>query len=226
MPGIFYHLPVFDGDSNSVKQPNSTMWVREHSRKARRLAFTRGLEKDRQDCYSDAMSFDVRTFEWNFCPTCGARLAMTYDGEQPRPHCAACTRFFYSNPVPAACGLVANGNALLLVRRAVPPCLGEWSLPGGFVELGETTDEAVLRELEEETGIRGARPRLIGASTQPSQLSGAVVVMGYVIEEWDGEPLARSDVSEARFFTRPQRPPLAFQAHRDLVAIYDALESA
>ncbi|HPJ99494.1 MAG TPA: NUDIX hydrolase [Candidatus Hydrogenedentes bacterium] len=171
------------------------------------------------------MSSDIRPIEWNFCPTCGAALTLANDGERPRPHCRACGRFFYSNPVPAACCLVARGDTLLLARRAVEPCIGEWALPGGFVELGETTEEAALRELEEETGLRGARPRLIGASTQPSRLNGAVVVMGYVIEDWEGEPSARSDVLEAKFFAPGERPPLAFLAHQALVAIYDALES-
>ncbi|MGI6459390.1 MAG: NUDIX domain-containing protein [Candidatus Hydrogenedentales bacterium] len=171
------------------------------------------------------MSSDIRPVEWNFCPTCGAALTLANDGERPRPHCRACARFFYSNPVPAACCLVAHGDALLLARRAVEPCIGEWALPGGFVELGETTEEAALRELEEETGLRGARARLIGASTQPSRLNGAVVVMGYVIEDWEGEPVARSDVLEAKFFAPGERPPLAFLAHQALVAIYDALEA-
>jgi ADP-ribose pyrophosphatase YjhB (NUDIX family) len=169
------------------------------------------------------MSFDIRPLAWNYCPTCGNKLIVADDGERPRPHCVACNRFFYDNPVPAACCLVANGNGLLFARRAVEPCIGEWSLPGGFVEVGETTEEAALRELEEETGLRGANPRLIGASTQPSKLSGAVVVMGYVIDDWEGEPSARSDISEARFFAHSGRPPLAFLAHRELVAIYDAL---
>ncbi|MFO7974587.1 MAG: NUDIX hydrolase [Candidatus Hydrogenedentota bacterium] len=170
------------------------------------------------------MSIEIRPLTWNYCPTCGNKLVIAHDGERPRPYCPACNRYFYDNPVPAACCFVAKGNALLFARRGVEPCIGQWSLPGGFVELGETTEETILRELDEETGIRGRNPRLIGASTQPSKLSGAVVVMGYVIGEWQGEPVARSDVSEARFFTVTERPPLAFQAHRDLLAIYDALE--
>jgi ADP-ribose pyrophosphatase YjhB (NUDIX family) len=170
------------------------------------------------------MSFEVRPLAWNYCPTCGAKLTVADDGERPRPHCAACNRFFYSNPVPAACCFVAREDAVLFARRAVEPCLGEWSLPGGFVEVGETTEEAVLRELEEETSLRGTNPRLIGASTQPSKLSGAVVVMGYIIDHWEGDPIARSDVSEVGFFARAERPPLAFQAHRDLIAIYDTLK--
>ncbi len=162
-------------------------------------------------------------FAWNYCPVCGASLECRDDGESARPNCAACQRFYYSNPVPAACALVADGDKLLFVQRAIEPCKGLWSLPGGFVELGETSEEAALRELEEETRIRGYGPNLFGASTQPSQLSGAVIVMGYWVERWEGVPSAGSDAMDAEFFESAARPELAFQAHRELVAMYDAL---
>lgn len=171
------------------------------------------------------MAHEPEPFAWNFCPICGDALTPHNDGERPRPHCARCRRFYYRNPVPAACCFVARGDALLLTRRAVEPCKGQWGLPGGFVEVGETTEEAVLRELEEETGLRGRGLRLIGASTQLSLYNGAVVVMGYVIEEWEGTVRAMSDVLEAEFFAPRDRPPLAFQAHRDLLAAYDALRA-
>jgi 8-oxo-dGTP diphosphatase len=170
------------------------------------------------------MTSDAAPFAWNFCPICGDALELRPDDGQARPYCARCHRFYYSNPVPASCCFVARGeDELLLARRAVEPCKGQWGLPGGFVEVGETTEEAALRELEEETSLVGRGTRLIGTSTQPSQLSGAVVVMGYVIESWEGDPCARSDVLEARFFARADRPHLAFQAHRDLMALYDAI---
>lgn len=110
---------------------------------------------------------------------------------------------------------------MLLVRRAVEPCLGEWTLPGGFVEVGETTEEAALRELREETGLLGKGTRLIGVNTQPSKLSGAVTVLGYFIESWEGEPSPSSDASELSFFPKDKRPALAFEAHRRLVALFD-----
>lgn len=50
--------------------------------------------------------------------------------------------------------VVLSGGRVLLVRRGKPPLPGKWSLPGGLVELGETTAEAIVRELEEECGIR------------------------------------------------------------------------
>ncbi len=164
----------------------------------------------------------ILPFEWNYCPGCGSKLVPRDDGESLRPHCPSCGRHYYSNPVPASCCFVFQGDALLFAQRAVEPCIGSWTLPGGFVELGETTAEAALRELYEETGLRGANPRLIGASTQPSRLSGAVTVLGYVIETWEGTPRAGSDVIGLGFFGPDERPALVFEAHRELLALLDA----
>jgi ADP-ribose pyrophosphatase YjhB (NUDIX family) len=169
------------------------------------------------------MSFDPATFAWNFCPICGARLEVRDDGFGDRPHCGACRRFYYSNPVPAVCCFVTQGEKLLHVRRAVEPHKGEWSLPGGYVELGETTEQAALREFEEETGLRGHGLRLIGASTRPSRISGAVIVLGYIIERWDGVSCPGSDVTELDFFSKGERPALAFDVHRELLGIFDSL---
>ncbi len=167
------------------------------------------------------MTFDPAPFTWNYCPICGRPLAASHDGESQRPHCQACRRFYYLNPVPAACCFVSRGADLLFVRRAIEPCRGQWSFPGGFVEIGETTEEAARRELFEETGLRGSGFHLIGASTQPSRLSGAVTVLGYAVARWEGELTPASDALDAAFFAPDQRPPLAFQAHRDLLAAYD-----
>ena len=66
-----------------------------------------------------------------------------------------------AQPIPAVAGVVIRGHAdgqkaVLLVRRANPPSKGEWSLPGGVLELGETLEAGVTREVLEETGIRVA----------------------------------------------------------------------
>lgn len=170
------------------------------------------------------MAIEPTAFAWNYCPICGAPLSLCHDGQSERPCCPTCRRFYYSNPVPAACCFVRrHGDELLFVQRAVEPCLGLWTLPGGFVELGETTEEAALRELEEETGLIGRGVRLIGTNTQPSRLSGAVVVMAYLVEEWEGDPAPATDAMALGFFPRDRRPPIAFQAHRELLALYDAL---
>lgn len=162
-------------------------------------------------------------FAWNYCATCGGRLVPADDGQGMRPHCVPCRRFFYRNPVPAACCFVVDASGrLLFAQRAVEPAKGRWTLPGGFVELGETTEEAALRELEEETGLRGRIGELVGVSTKQSPLSGAIMVLGYLVVDWEGELTPATDVSDLRFYALEERPELPFAAHRDLVALFDA----
>lgn len=62
-------------------------------------------------------------------------------------------REYPSAPVAAVGGVVIEGDAVLLVQRAFPPRQGEWSLPGGRLELGESLTAAVAREVREETGL-------------------------------------------------------------------------
>jgi len=161
-------------------------------------------------------------FAWNHCPICGRPLVAAHDGQSEVPHCPPCRRFYYRNPVPAACGFVRRGrDELLFARRAVEPAKGEWSLPGGFMELGETPQETILRELLEETGLRGQNPKLLGISTKASPVSGSIMVVGFVIEEWDGELRPDTDVMELEFFQKNSRPRLPFSVHRELLALYD-----
>ncbi len=177
--------------------------------------------------WNDSPGYEMpRPIEFNFCPTCGNTLVAGHDGQTERPHCPPCKRYFYRNPIPAACCFVARPDgALLFARRAVQPCLGMWTLPGGFIELNETAEEAALRELAEETNLRGTSARLLGVSTKQSPVSGAVMVMGYLIEDWSGEEEMRpdTDASELRFFAAHERPPVPFATHRELLETFDKL---
>ena len=57
-------------------------------------------------------------------------------------------------PVVGVGGVVVRDGRALLIRRGKPPLLGRWMIPGGTVEVGETLVEALVREMEEETGLR------------------------------------------------------------------------
>lgn len=117
-----------------------------------------------------------------------------------------------TEPAPVVCvGAVAidDGN-LLLIRRRNEPGLGEWSVPGGRMEPGETIQEAVVRELREETGIEGVCTGLIGVaeSIGPNHHH---VILDYAVEVLPADAIAASDALEARWV------PLADVAELDLV---------
>lgn len=92
----------------------------------------------------------------NFCSQCGSRLTFRWlEAEQRHRHvCSACHRVYYENPRVLVWCYIHWRDSLVFCRRAQPPARGLWSPPAGFVETGETLEEAAVREVGEETGIR------------------------------------------------------------------------
>jgi 8-oxo-dGTP diphosphatase len=116
-------------------------------------------------------------------------------------------------PTPCVCvGAVAiDDGRLLLVRRVNEPGLGSWSVPGGRVEPGETVQEAVVRELAEETGVEGVVMGLIGVAERIG-VDHHYVILDYAVEVLaPAPPEAGSDAADARWV------PLADVAEMDLV---------
>ena len=92
---------------------------------------------------------------------------------------------------------------LLLVRRGGPPFRGKWALPGGFCEVGETTEACCAREVEEETGVRVRVGRLLGVYSDPRRdPRGHTVSALYEARPLRGQARGGDDAAEARWFTR------------------------
>lgn len=109
-------------------------------------------------------------------------------------------------PVPAV-GVVCFNAAgeVLLIRRGTQPRLGEWSIPGGRLEWGETTKAAALRELKEETGVEAELVGLIDVvdgiftSRSHGDVTRHYVLIDYVARHISGIPIAGDDAAEAKF---------------------------
>jgi 8-oxo-dGTP diphosphatase len=157
-----------------------------------------------------------------FCPYCGDELGVRVDGGRSRPYCSREERFLYENPIPAATALITDrGNRILLVLRNREPGRGEWALPGGFVETGESPAEAARRELAEETGLEAAEPLIIDIIHQESDFyRTSLLIIGYRFARFDGTVRAGDDADEVRFFGPDELPPLAFESHRLIIERY------
>jgi len=110
--------------------------------------------------------------------------------------------------------IVERGGQVLLIERRNPP--PGWALPGGFVEFGETVEQAVTRELEEETGLRAQSVEQFHVYSDPKRdpRGHTVAVVFGVLAE--GEPQGGDDAKTARFFAWDDLPPLAFDHARIL----------
>lgn len=91
--------------------------------------------------------------QFRFCPKCGSRQFEPHDFKSKR--CADCGFTYYYNPAAAVVAVIRNERGEWLVaRRGEEPAKGTLDLIGGFVDPGETSEQAVRREIEEETGVR------------------------------------------------------------------------
>jgi ADP-ribose pyrophosphatase YjhB (NUDIX family) len=134
------------------------------------------------------------------CMVCGARLRTVRQEGRRRRRCTRCGWTFYDNPAPAAVAIVKGRSGLLLARRAAPPYQGTWDLPGGFIEAGELPDHALLRELREELGARAVITELHSFSIDRYGPAGIPILAVVYVVRLTGEPSARSDVAEVRWF--------------------------
>lgn len=135
--------------------------------------------------------------------------------------------FSYEYPRPAltvdSVVLADDGERLhaLLIERGSSPFAGSWALPGGYVEMTETLEEAVHRELEEETGLTGiALEQLHAFGALDRHPTERVVSVAYfaVVKLGEHTPRAGSDALRVAWFPVEQVPPLAFDHTRILEA--------
>ena len=122
-----------------------------------------------------------------------------------------------SHPAVTVDGLVLVNGKLVAIRRGNDPFRGMPALPGGFVELGETTVEAVVREVREETGLETQVIRLVGVFSDPGRdPRGHTITLAYALEAIGGRLKAGSDAA-AIVLVDPDDPPRMAFDHNEIV---------
>jgi 8-oxo-dGTP diphosphatase len=122
-------------------------------------------------------------------------------------------REFPEHPIIGVGAVIIENARVLLAKRAHPPIQGEWSIPGGALEVGELVREAAVREAREETGLIVEPGELLGVFDRvlrnPEQrVQYHYVLIDFLCRPVAGELCAASDAAEVRWFTREELPAL------------------
>jgi 8-oxo-dGTP diphosphatase len=129
-----------------------------------------------------------------FCPRCASEATVRFPRSITCPHCGYGA--FY-NPKPVACAIAANQNdEIILLRRGFEPNRGKWSMPGGFVDLGESVEDAAIRETKEEIGVEVELQGLVGVYSRSTD---RIVVVVYAART-DGTPTRTEEALEVEAF--------------------------
>ena len=147
-----------------------------------------------------------------YCTACGSKVEQREAFGWIRPVCPSCGKVHFIDPKVGAGVLVSHSGKVLLVRRAVDPEKGKWTLPAGFVEGDEDPEATAVRECLEETGLQIEITGLLDVLHGGEHDSGASIVIVYTGEILGGELEARDDADAVDFYDPNKLPPLGFSA--------------
>jgi len=157
------------------------------------------------------------------CSRCGGRLTYGHvPGEdRERHHCTECGYVTYVNPVATTLPVTEAGE-VVLIRRAIPPGVGTWAQPGGFLEADETVIAGAVRETLEETCLVVEPTGLVGIYPQPRA---SVVVVVYAAAIVGGEMQATPEALDVRAYAIDDIPWARLGFNTSLWAVRDWVHS-
>ncbi len=117
----------------------------------------------------------------------------------------------YKNPKVTVDAVIIREERILLIKRNKNPFKNKWALPGGFVEYGEKVEDAIIREVLEETGLKVEIKKLFGVYSNPGRdPRGHTITIVYLTNVIGGELKSDDDTCDAKFFELEKLPKLAF----------------
>lgn len=157
--------------------------------------------------------------QMNFCPQCATQLITRQMGDRPRRTCPACQYIHFTDPKVGVGVMVVSEGKILLVKRAMLPEQGKWSIPAGYLDFGEDPRLIAVRETREETNLVVEVGELVDVYYNPESLTkgGASIFILYRAMVVGGELRAGDDAAAAAFFALDELPELAFTSTHDAI---------
>ncbi|HEX9023652.1 MAG TPA: NUDIX hydrolase [Geobacteraceae bacterium] len=144
-------------------------------------------------------------FDYLNCPRCGERIKS------------------YRNPFPTVDIIIEMSSGIVLIERRNEPF--GWALPGGFVDYGETLEQAAVREAMEETSLSVSNLRLVGCYSDPARDPRLHAISAVYAATGEGIPRAADDAANLKIFPHSALPAKLCFDHAKIVADYAALKS-
>ena len=138
---------------------------------------------------------------------------MNLKNNEPCPECGR-----YENRGLTIDAVIVKDDKVLLIKRGAEPFKGFWALPGGYVDWDETVEDAVKREVAEETGLAVTNLELIGVFSKPERHPKQCVAIAYAVEA-HGDPVVGDDAVEFQWASLDSLPELAFD-HEKIIGDY------
>ncbi len=159
--------------------------------------------------------------EYRFCPRCGCplQLQVVKPTEPEQLVCDHCGFIFYLDPKVVVGTIGTIDNKIVLLRRAIEPAYGRWVFPGGFVNRGETVEQAGIREAKEEVNLDVRIKELLNVYSYPEP---SFVFVVYSVAVVGGDLRAADEAIEVETFS-PEKIPwqgLAFRSTHDALRGY------
>jgi 8-oxo-dGTP diphosphatase len=156
--------------------------------------------------------------EFTYCPRCQTELIRKEAYDRVRPICPACSFIQFIDPKVSVAVLAEQDGRVLMVKRTMNPGRGSWCFPGGFMESGETPQEAAIRECKEETGLDILITKLIDVYYYEDFRGSGVVIM-YAGQATEGQPNTETTEASAIDFFSPDNLPEPIEFDSNLKAL-------
>jgi len=153
-----------------------------------------------------------------YCSECGRKLEEREIKGKKRGICSHCGEVYYQNPLPVVDIIIEKDGGIVLISRKNPPY--GWALPGGFVDYGESLEEAVKREVKEETNLNIKKLKQFHTYSDPHRDPRFHTISTVFVGKGEGELKAGDDAQEIKVFKKKEIPSTLTFDHKRILEDY------